>query len=305
MTTKLFAFPHNWQNMTALIGRYQAALRTVLCWGLVATSLWILAQLIWLAVAPPDKALPNVTKRIQPTLTASGQIDIQPLLQAHIFGQTSAATQPTSNNQSAPKTKLNLQLNGVVASAQAELGAAIISYNNNQGTYGVGEKIAKTRVILAEVYTDRVIINNAGQRETLMLDGVDYTKTIPTTDALNNETAGDVEQAVSLTDTAQREALKALRQQPENFTQFMNVTPFRNGAGLLGYQVSPGTNASLFAAAGLQNGDIITNLNGLDLSDLRESMQAPAVLKESQMLELTVIRGEQTVYLTVELPSAD
>jgi general secretion pathway protein C len=208
----------------------------------------------------------------------------------------------------APVTRLNLTLTGVVSSSDIEAGAAIIENRNQQQTYGLGEKIDGTNATLAEVYVDRVIIKNGQSKETLMLDGVDYSKPnqqviAPVRDTSNSPN-NDGEERRTLSSEAVQ-ATRELQQAPANFTDFINITPHRPEGELLGYKVAPGKKASLFKAAGLQAGDVITNLNGLDLTDTQQSLEAMNAIRQAEFIEMTIDRNGELLTIYLDLPAGD
>ena len=75
----------------------------------------------------------------------------------------SAAVTPTE----APKTRLQLELKGVVAADRHEdAGAIILAKGRNEDYFSVGDDI-HGQATLIEVYADRVILNSNGRREAL------------------------------------------------------------------------------------------------------------------------------------------
>jgi general secretion pathway protein C len=102
---------------------------------------------------------------------------------------------------------------------------------------------------------------------------------------------------------ALREARQKLAQSPDSFTEMISMSPHRADGQLLGYRVTPGTNPVLFNSVGLKNGDIITNLNGLDLTDLQQSLEALTELKEAESLSLEILRSGEYIALDFDIPN--
>jgi general secretion pathway protein C len=92
------------------------------------------------------------------------------------------------------------------------------------------------------------------------------------------------------------------QKQPDSFIDFISVAPHREDNALVGYRVSPGRNPSLFQAVGLESGDIITQINGLDVTDPEQTMEAMGALRSSSSIELTVSREGELMTLYLELP---
>ncbi len=80
------------------------------------------------------------------------------------------------------------------------------------------------------------------------------------------------------------------------------MSPKTQEGRLIGYQVGPGKDPSLFKSAGLKAGDIVSQINGLDLTDIRQSQNALSELRTAQTIELTLIRDGSLTTLYLDLP---
>jgi len=235
-------------------------------------------------------------------------LNLADIKRLNLFGNFNAEPITAIAVTDAPVTRLNLTLTGVVASSIKKQGAAIIENRNQQQTYGVGEKIEGTNVSLKEVYADRVIIKNGSSNETLMLDGVDYNKN---TERLVRTSVVDLQlsnQGPELRQTLSNDAIQAsreLQEQPASFVDYIAVSPHRPNGELLGYRVSPGKKPTLFKAAGLKSGDVITDINGLDLTDMQQALEAMNMLKELQSLQMSVQREDELITIYLDLPQGE
>jgi general secretion pathway protein C len=169
-----------------------------------------------------------------------------------------------------------------------------------------------------EVQRDRIIIDNGGRFETLMLDGHDFsaksgtasTRPEPKTETRDRKVVGKPgpsgrNPAARKFDSEKAEMARALRNSPTKFTDFISIAPSRQGGKIVGYKVNPGKDPSLFKAAGLKPNDVLTEINGLDLTDVRQSMEAMNMLRNADFLQLTVSRNGDLTSLDLELPSPD
>lgn len=275
----------------------------------VLLSVYLLAyaaELTWRLFPSPAEPTAQQSLSASPQITTSNrETDLSTIKRLNLFGDLSAApVEEVQQVTEAPQTSLNLTLTGVVASTARGAGAAIIENKGSQNTYGINDKIDGTNAVLMEVYADRVIIKNGQRRETLMLDGIDYNK--PNANVLVNQTA-TTRPSVKRRDLSEQviEASRALQQQPANFTDYIAISPHRVDGQLHGYTVSPGKDPTLFQAVGMQNGDIITEINGLDLTDTQQSMEAMGALRAAQSMQLTVNRDGDLLTLYLDLPSAE
>ena len=240
---------------------------------------------------------------------SNSRLNLADIKRLNLFGDFNAGPIEEKEVTDAPVTRLNLTLTGVVASSVKDQGAAIIENRNQQQTYGIGEKIEGTSVSLKEVYADRVIIKNGSSNETLMLDGVDYKKNtnqLSQTPLANPQPSDQGPE--ELRQTLSNEAIQAgreLQDQPASFIDYIAVSPHRPDGELLGYRVSPGKKPTLFKAAGLKSGDVITDINGLDLTDMQEALEAMNMLKELQSLQMSVQREDELITIYLDLPQRE
>lgn len=307
MTVVNYNVNHLWLQLV----KYQRSINMLL---VVVLSLFLLAygaEITWrLLPTPHSNNMQSAGNQsvVVANVSKNAKLDLSGVKKLNLFGDLAAPTQVVKEVTEAPVTRLNLTLTGVVSSSDIEAGAAIIENRNQQQTYGLGEKIDGTNATLAEVYVDRVIIKNGPSKETLMLDGVDYSKpnqqvVAPVRDTSNSPN-NDGEERRTLSSEAVQ-ATRELQQAPANFTDFINITPHRPEGELLGYKVAPGKKASLFKAAGLQAGDVITNLNGLDLTDTQQSLEAMNAIRQAEFIEMTIDRNGELLTIYLDLPAGD
>ncbi|MFD3317486.1 type II secretion system protein GspC [Alteromonas macleodii] len=299
----------NPQSLVVYLNQHQKQLHTIV---VVLLSLYLIAfaaKLVWRIIPEPQLSATPTVSRAPVISSSSGQngVNITKIQQLNLFGNAAAKpAEPVAEVTDAPETRLNLTLTGVVASSEQEAGTAIIENRGSQAVYGLGEKIEGTNATLQKVYNDRVIIKNGVRNETLMLDGIDYDEANRRREmqARNRPEPEELEEdTVELSDEA-LEATAALRERPANFTDFISISPKTEEGQLIGYQVSPGKEPELFKSAGLQAGDVITQINGLDLTDLQQSQEALSELRNAQTIELTIIRDGSLTTLYLDLPES-
>ena len=264
---------------------------------LVAT-VWVLGEIIWL--------IPNETKAV-PTWAAAhvvvskneSNIDIDSLRQADLFGHYTPNQQTNAANNvkvDAPKTRLNLTLAGVVANSDQALSLAVIANHGSQDTYGINEVIQGTRVKLKAVLVDRVILDNEGRDETLMLDGVDYSKLSmdnpqplrvePVRNQEVNDESADLEDKL---DKIHQE----IQNDPKALLKYVRLAMVKEGNDIQGYRLSAGSDRALFDSVGLQDGDVAVSINGVDLKSADALTQVLCTLSDIQEINLTVERDNQ------------
>ncbi|GGF62490.1 type II secretion system protein GspC [Alteromonas lipolytica] len=289
----------------------------LLCLYLIAYAV----EITWKLIPEPTAgsqatgAAPTTNRLATSSSTSQRGVDVAQIQRLNLFGEVNKVAAPKPVEETitdAPETQLNLVLSGVVSTSDEEQGTAIIENRGKQATYAIGEKIDGTNATLAQVHSDRVIIKNGGRHETLMLDGLDFTKRRPGQQSSNTASStartnrpsvnpGRAGQRRELSDEAVA-ATEALRDSPSSFIDFIAVTPALEGGQMVGYKVKPGKNPSLFESVGLQNGDIVIQINGLDVTDPAQARDAMGELRTAQSIELTVTRDGEYKTLYLDMP---
>ncbi len=300
------------QSLATFFSRHQKQLNLLVVVLLSVYLLAFAAKLIWRIIPEPSAPATPASLSSAPKPVASAQrgVNVSELQQLNLFGTVNQQVAPMEEEvvTDAPETKLNLTLTGVVASSNAGEGTAIIENRGAQNVYGLGEKIDGTNATLDRVMNDRVIIKNGVRKETLMLDGVDYDQANRKRETASNtprrlspparpripppQNAVTIDEDVSL----------SLRESPGSFTDFIAITPKIGDGQLIGYEIKPGKNPVLFQSAGLQAGDVVIQINGLDLTDTQQSKEAMNEMRQADTIELTLTRDGEYITLYLEMP---
>ncbi len=100
--------------------------------------------------------------------------DINAIVNQHIFGQLPKA--PTKvmvkkpKPKTAPKTRLNISLTGIISGATPETGMAMLEVERGKTlVVSVGEEIAKTNAVLHQVLPGEVLIDRDGVLESVKM----------------------------------------------------------------------------------------------------------------------------------------
>ncbi len=282
----------------------QAKLSLLLTCLFIAITGWILGKIVWLAI-PQSSEVPQWRPSAS-SVTAINKgdaIDFNALQNANLFGkftEQKAAVVEQPIVKDAPKTRLNLTLVGAVASSDANTSLAVIANRGKQATYGLGEEIEGTRATLKAVLVDRVIIDNQGRDETLMMQGIEYKK-LSESPQVARAQAQRAEAATSDVGEKLEQIREEIAKDPQSVFKYITISPVKKDGDIVGYRVSPGRDAALFNDVGLQPGDIAVQLNGIDLSDPSSSVQLMQVMSDPQELNLTVERDGQQYDIYIQL----
>lgn len=286
-------------GMSLKNSQVQAKISRGLTVVLLVVCAWLAGELVWWMVDSPSVVSRSIRASGEVTRTAPERLNLSSLQNSHLFGRyTQEAPAEAAPIQEAPKSRLNLVLVGAVVSSNSEKSLAVIANKGQQETVGIGEAIQGTRAKLVQVHSDRVIIDNAGRNETIMLQGIDYSaQSAPSSSSSKGSSSHRVEVSP---DTLER-IREEIRQDAKQVFQYVRMSQIKEGDDVVGYRLSPGKDRELFDEVGLQNGDIAVQINGLDLKDAAAMTQVFNALSELTELTLTVEREGQPYEIYIEL----
>ena len=240
-----------------------------------------------------------------PAKTSTGKVvrlSTQKLQDQHLFGRykDNSIKIVQQEQTDAPKTRLNLTLVGIVAASEPELSSVIIEYKRVQDSYFIDSEIKGANATVTEIYSDRIIISVDGEKQTLILDGLE--KDNKRMANIENGQASSKPQ--SRTDKRKEIALdrNALLQNPGKLLDYIRISPVREDNQIKGYRVNPGKDAELFTEAGLEAGDLAVELNGVDLTDVGQAMGLMKEFPTMTEISLTVDRDGELHELFFSIP---
>jgi general secretion pathway protein C len=286
---------------------------------LVILLAWLLARISWqLLPTPAQSGLPLSSRTAVDAAPEGSGLSLSALTDFSLFGKASAVPvkQAAPVVTEAPKTQLNVKLTGLVAiSAEPDQGSAIIESRGSEATYAVNDTIEGTNAVLKQVLSDRVLLQQAGRYETLMLDGFEYTKIAQANAGLgrpdelhSDDGSTDVAPVAEPMEIQPLQVSDALEQrrdeliaEPLKFFDYIRVSPHRANGMLAGYRLMPGKDPSLFAQLGLQPNDLAIEINGIALTDMQQAMNVLNELRDAKEAALKIERGGEIREILVSL----
>lgn len=234
----------------------------------------------------------------------------------HLFGDAKKAPpkvvkrEPTP--QVAPETTLRLTLMGVFASSDMQDAFAIIADASRQEeTYRVDDAVPGG-AILKEIYADRIILLRNNRYETLRLpkEGLPDTGSSRSTASRSsrssvssprNQVARLPSSGTGVTTTVTGEAAAVLRDyreklinDPQSVMNAVRAEPYRKNGQLAGYRVFPGADRGLMDKVGLQPGDVVTSVNGIELDSPLKGLEIMKNLSDASEVSVNVVRNGAT-----------
>ena len=294
---------------------------------LIAVIAVMLASLFWLVMTPPEP-LPTTAVSKGKVKTVEPVVNYGPVVaKLHMFGWEKPKPVPVkAPPKVAPKaapviTKLDLKLFGIVARVGRPSFAIITKGKEAQKVYGVGEEPQKN-VVIDEILPTKVILKHGGKLEELLLpvkklaSGI-QTVGVPETSKGSNpnlpvaseedprwgfkqKTPAPVVPPPVQEDSLPIDDMSGLRDaltlNPDKLLEIASISEAKDKDGnLTGFRLSPGKNRKLFRSLGLRPGDIVTQVNGIALTDPTKGLMVMNELSSASSISITVKRGDQEV----------
>lgn len=252
----------------------------------------------------PDVAMSAPTQtEVARADTAAGSLEI---LQTWApFGQAPEAAEvgiPASDLLETALTDLNLRLIGVVvAQASPEPGTMVIiqeegkaileSARGQQKAYVVGDPIEEvSNARLHSVFTDYVILERSAGR----LERLPWAES----QSMPRRTAGSRTATASAALARQPESLNAaaaladaVGEVAAALGEHIQFAPATDSGRIIGFRVSPRGDGDVFSGIGLEPGDILTQVNGIALDDMRNASGVLRALTETQQANVIIRRN--------------
>lgn len=192
--------------------------------------------------------------------------------------------------------KTTVEVLGVITSGSAQGGIALVKVTASDKTFAarVGDKVTDDLVI-ERVTRDYVYFKSAGQATSVRV-GEGYQA--PSPYAIKGGGEGGIERKgneVRMT-TAYRNLLKS--QMGKVLMQAAAVPYYANGE-LIGFRMWEIEDGSVFAQAGLQNGDVVTAINGERLTDVSRTIRMLQALRDEPRADITIERAGKELAIAV------
>jgi type II secretion system protein C len=242
-----------------------------------------------------------------PTLTKA-QVD--QILERNIFnsqGQIGDIDPDAVVGNQAMKTTLPIKVIGIIYTGNPLTGLAMIENTEKKtiNSFLVGDLIAPDAPV-AEVHIDQILIDNNGRREFAPLDEIEIRrstragkkqKTTPSASVGISQASSDsykeegFERKGSVIEMTQEYKTRLLTTEFSNVLQDAKASPNMVDGTLRGFRMDKIRPGSLYDKAGLQNNDVVEEINGVVLSDVSQSVKLLQSLRNESEIEIRVNRS--------------
>jgi len=269
-------------------------------------------------VVPPQRAMYR-PPRVQAPVVYNK--DIEPILKRNVFCSTCPpivdkpveGAQASTGVEPPQKTSLPLALMAIMF-APPPLGLSTSPWSvavvrdteeKSTGAFGAGNKVHGA--VITQIEETRVYLDNGGKTE--FIDLLDKTPNAPEPaaaaapapptpgggDAFATEMAKGIKKTSEHAYDIQRATLESVLGNMSLLSRSARIVPeIRDGkaAGFRLYSVRPD---GPFALIGMQNGDVISSINGLEITSPEKALEVYAKLKSASHLSLGLERNGQKV----------
>jgi len=277
---------------------------------LIVWLAWQLAKLTWLVFPESQKAGQPVTAPLPAPVQRAQQprVDERQLASWHLFG-TASEEEPVKKASpvDAPETRLNLTLRGVLASDDPGGARAIVADPRGQEeSYALGDPLPGGAK-LTEIYPDRIILERSGRFETLRLPKDDDLSGGAARTTVSHRSATRLN---SSRPSGNRAAAfdryrDEIKRNPASFLKYVQAQPATEAGKFVGFSLQPGPQDGAMQELGLEPGDIVTAINGIDIDSPAKGMKAMQALGEGDTVSVNLLRGGQEMSLSLTLPSSE
>lgn len=263
-----------------------------------------------------------------PTATLSGRtIDL--ILKRNLFNSAGEVEVTESKDEGqqpvtaeAVKSDLPVKLVGTIFGGDPYSGIALIENNQKKtiNSFFPGDAVIKD-AILKEIYKERIIVERNGRREYIEIAPTELTrsrrkkKTAPAPTSADPAglapIATEPPPSIFKEDGFEREKDKMVMTQAyrsklltADFTKVLQdakATPNMVDGELKGFTINRIRKDSIYEKAGLQNDDIVEEINGVPLSDTSQSIRLLQSLRNEPEIEVRVRRGGVPINFVISI----
>jgi general secretion pathway protein C len=249
--------------------------------------------------------------------------DRKVILDRNLFNAALLGGEPAGDDDNLAKTKLPLKLLGTASNADPKASwAAVEDLEKRQHLIVRVADRLQGKAEVVKIDRRRIVLQNGGTREVLTLDedqkGPGGARTAsarsramsrrpmptppPTEDTSGNSPVERVQRLADDRFGVSREDVQSVANNPAALFSQARILPKYEEGQMVGVQLNSIQSGSLFEQIGIQNGDTITEFNGIQITSQQDSAAVLRQLTEASEFNVTVTGADgQPRRLTYEL----
>lgn len=224
------------------------------------------------------------------------------ILDRNLFGAQlvgDSQPDPVKPDEKLTATKLPLKLLGTAAASTIERSRAAIEDTKTRKhmVVAVGDQLKGHRLVrVKRIERTRIVLDNAGRSEELVLKGGAFT---PRAKKRGNANGAKRDRRANRKPSL-NERLKKLGGEGgvANILSSARITPDYNEGEMRGMKVDSIKPESIFERIGFQNGDVITEVNGIVVDRISATNAIFEELSSADAIETAVLRGGEALTLS-------
>ena len=280
---------------------------------LAQTSASLTWKIVGLTTGPGEDVAIGEGRDNKPQLLPQNSVAariVEPIDELALFGK--AGRVETSSvplkleAQVAPKTTLALVLKGIIMAEPRSRALAIIAKKGKkrgEKLYGIGEKVPGNAVI-SDIFADRVILRRGGVLETLMLQNKERTNLAKN---LKGRKINSSKAIVNLGDGVHWKIdssyLNKRLGDIASLAKEVGVEVYKENNVQKGYRLVSARGSKLLRDMGLQPGDILYEVNGVQLKTIHDGLSVYQKMRSVQKLRVVIGRNGRRVTRIYEISS--
>jgi general secretion pathway protein C len=273
----------------------------------IATAALLTAKIVNLFVEGAILPSPSTPTALVSRATAAAQLpavlDLERL--AHLTGlvlpaEPTVVSSKTDLNSEPVRTSMRAKLLGTMRAGDPgwSLASVLDTGAQRSMTVMVGDRLLTSQVL--DILRDRVIVLNNGRREYVSADSGDgAAPPLPTGTKVTEPGWGAGIKALDGNnyDVPRSEVDRAINNLNDIAMQARLVPAFKDGVaeGFKLFSIRPD---SLYSKIGIQNGDVVTRINGLDMNDPAKALEVYTKLKDAPRIDVDVDRNGTMMRMT-------
>ncbi len=261
-------------------------LKTLVMLLVLSAVAWQLSIAIWSVVPVSEQMqrpppLNNVVNRNTTTAAIHYQAQAAEISAAFLFGKVEPKVVEVVTE--APVTTLNYKLRGIFYAEDDGESSAIVEIKANDSQYYLVNDELADNILLASIERDHILIDRYGKLERLDLEK----KIADTSQAASNRPAAGAANHQAIL----RSYKRRYASNPMALANRFQAIPVQENGANVGFRIQPLRGESLLSKLNFEKNDVFTSINGANLANPFEALDALRSLTTADSVTVTFLRN--------------